>query len=137
MKYKHFKQALLFKVGSVLLQWHRQDPVSEKELKRMDAVSDFQHNRNPFIDYPCLVEYIWGNRKGQMVDLSLLKNTYDDDYLSLDDEAKAGCPCSETSTDLVTASTPAARKVLRNGQIIIIRDGVEYNLMGMLINTNE
>ena len=72
-----------------------------------------------------------------MVDLSLLKNTYDDDYLSLDDEAKAGCPCSEISTDLVTASTPAARKVLRNGQIIIIRDGVEYNLMGMLINTNE
>lgn len=121
----------------VLLQWHRQDPVSEKELKRMDAVSDFQHNRNPFIDYPCLVEFIWGTRKGQTVDLSLLKNTYDDDYLSFDDEAKSGCPCSETSTDLVPAATPAARKVLRNGQIIIIRDGVEYNLMGMLINTNE
>ena len=27
----------------VLLQWHRQDPVSEKELKRQDAVSNFQH----------------------------------------------------------------------------------------------
>ena len=104
----------------------------------MDAVSDFQHNRNPFIDYPCLVEYIWGNRKGQTVDLSLLKNTYDDDYLSLDDEAKAGCPCTETSVDSTPAAEePAARKVLRNGQIIIIRDGVEYNLMGMLVNTNE
>jgi hypothetical protein len=45
---------------AVLLAWHRMDPVSGKELKRMNAVSDFQHNRNPFIEYPCLAEYIYG-----------------------------------------------------------------------------
>ena len=81
----------------VLLQWHRQDPVSKKELKRMDAVSDFQHNRNPFIEYPCLVEYIWGNRKGQTVTLAQLKNTYDTDYLTLPEEQKSGCPCGTAS----------------------------------------
>ncbi|MDE5575392.1 MAG: endonuclease, partial [Bacteroidales bacterium] len=45
----------------LLLKWHRQDPVSDKEIKRNDAVYAKQHNRNPFIDYPELVEKIWGD----------------------------------------------------------------------------
>ena len=49
----------------MLLKWHRQDPVSEKELKRNEAVYAAQHNRNPFIDHPELAEYIWGNNQGQ------------------------------------------------------------------------
>ena len=44
----------------LLLKWHREDPVSEKEEKRCEAVYNIQGNRNPFIDYPELVEYIWG-----------------------------------------------------------------------------
>lgn len=54
---------------SFLLEWHRQDPVSQKEIDRNQAVYTIQHNRNPFIDYPELVEYIWGNRVGQTIDL--------------------------------------------------------------------
>ena len=54
---------------NLLLQWHRQDPVSEKELKRQEAVYQIQHNRNPFIDYPEMIEHIWGNKKEQ--DLAL------------------------------------------------------------------
>ncbi len=45
----------------LLLQWHRQDPVSPKERDRQETVYEIQHNRNPFIDYPDLVEHIWGN----------------------------------------------------------------------------
>lgn len=44
----------------LLLKWHRQDPVSEKETRRNDSVFVLQGNRNPFIDYPELVEKIWG-----------------------------------------------------------------------------
>jgi len=44
----------------LLLKWHRQDPVSEKERVRQETVFQIQGNRNPFIDYPNLVEYIWG-----------------------------------------------------------------------------
>jgi len=44
----------------LLLKWHRQDPVSPKELARIEAIYNIQGNRNPFIDYPDLVEYIWG-----------------------------------------------------------------------------
>lgn len=49
----------------LLLKWHRQDPVSEKETIRNDAVYAHQKNRNPFIDHPELAEYIWGNKQGQ------------------------------------------------------------------------
>lgn len=45
---------------NLLLQWHRNDPVSQKERLRQEAVFQIQHNRNPFIDYPQLVEHIWG-----------------------------------------------------------------------------
>ncbi len=48
---------------NLLLKWHRQDPVSDKERKRNDAVYAYQKNRNPFIDNPDMVEYIWGNKK--------------------------------------------------------------------------
>ena len=43
-----------------LLAWHRLDPVSQKELDRNNAVELQQGNRNPFIDFPNLAEYIWG-----------------------------------------------------------------------------
>lgn len=62
---------------NLMLKWHREDPVSEKELKRNNAVYAHQHNRNPFIDYPELVEYIWGTKVGQTVTLSALVSAYD------------------------------------------------------------
>ena len=47
----------------LLLKWSRMDPVSDKEIARNETVYRLQHNRNPFIDYPQLAEYIWGNKK--------------------------------------------------------------------------
>ena len=45
----------------LLLKWHKQDPVSEKEVNRNNAVYAVQGNRNPFIDYPQLADYVWGD----------------------------------------------------------------------------
>ena len=60
---------------SFLLDWHRNDPVSEKEIDRNQGVYGEQNNRNPFIDYPELVEYIWGTKVGQTVNLASLTPT--------------------------------------------------------------
>ncbi len=48
-----------------LLDWARQDPVSQKEIDRNNAVEVSQGNRNPFIDFPELAEYIWGTRMSE------------------------------------------------------------------------
>ena len=45
----------------LLLKWHKQDPVSEKEVNRNNAVYAIQGNRNPYIDYPQLADYVWGD----------------------------------------------------------------------------
>ncbi|MED3802365.1 endonuclease [Lysinibacillus xylanilyticus] len=44
---------------SVLLQWHKQDPVDEYEKRRNERIYEIQGNRNPFIDHPEWVEKIW------------------------------------------------------------------------------
>ena len=49
----------------MLMEWAKKDPVSEKEINRNNAVYGIQKNRNPFIDYPGLEEYIWGNKQDQ------------------------------------------------------------------------
>jgi len=45
---------------AMLLTWHRNDPVSQKEIDRNNAVYGIQSNRNPYIDYPLYAEMIWG-----------------------------------------------------------------------------
>ncbi len=45
---------------NVLLAWHNLDPVSDKEIKRNNAIYAIQNNRNPFVDSPQFVSKIWG-----------------------------------------------------------------------------
>jgi len=44
----------------MIIEWHTNDPVSQKEMDRNDAVYAIQANRNPFIDHPEFVVQIWG-----------------------------------------------------------------------------
>ena len=45
---------------SMLLSWAEEDPVSQKEIERNNAVYSHQKNRNPFVDFPSLSEVIFG-----------------------------------------------------------------------------
>jgi endonuclease I len=61
LTYPSFKQWAI----NLLLKWNAQDPVSQKEINRNNVIyTQYQHNRNPFIDHPELAEYIWGDKKG-------------------------------------------------------------------------
>ena len=44
---------------TMLLRWSDEDPVSEKEIARNNAVYGYQNNRNPFIDHPEYARMIW------------------------------------------------------------------------------
>lgn len=48
-------------VSSLLLEWNEADPVDDIERDRNEAVYGIQGNRNPFVDYPQLAAYIWGD----------------------------------------------------------------------------
>jgi hypothetical protein len=47
----------------MLIRWAKEDPVSQKEIDRNNAIWQLQGNRNPFVDYPGLEDYIWGEKK--------------------------------------------------------------------------
>ena len=66
---------------ALLMKWHRQDPVSQKEIDRNNGIQQTQGNRNPFIDYPYLAEYIWGEKAGETLDLSKLITAYDSRFV--------------------------------------------------------
>ena len=44
----------------LFLKWTQQDPVSQKEITRNNEIYKIQGNRNPYIDYPLMAEYVWG-----------------------------------------------------------------------------
>jgi endonuclease I len=46
---------------NLMLKWNNQDPVDKKEIDRNNAIYSLQQNRNPYIDYPNLAEFVWGN----------------------------------------------------------------------------
>ena len=46
-----------------LLKWNELDPVDPYEVRRNNVIYGFQNNRNPFIDHPELVKYIFGDKK--------------------------------------------------------------------------
>lgn len=48
-----------FGILSVLIDWHRLDPVSEFEINRNNVIYSYQGNRNPFIDNPEYVNIIF------------------------------------------------------------------------------
>ncbi|MBO5674410.1 MAG: endonuclease [Paludibacteraceae bacterium] len=66
---------------ALLMKWHRQDPVSQKEIDRNNGIQQTQGNRNPFIDYPYLAEYIWGEKAGQTLELDDLITAYDSRFV--------------------------------------------------------
>ena len=47
----------------MLLRWAKEDPVSQKEIDRNNAVYKWQKNRNPYIDFPGLEQYVWGDKQ--------------------------------------------------------------------------
>ena len=110
----------------MLMKWAKNDPVSEKEINRNNAVYDYQTNRNPFIDYPGLEEYIWG---------SMTETAFSYDNYVKPDQTTDPEPVEVGSYVLVTdASTLAAGD---NILIAYINGDDKYVLSTTQQNTNR
>ncbi|HBI00600.1 MAG TPA: endonuclease [Flavobacterium sp.] len=63
-----------------LLTWNETDPSDDFEMNRNNYIYTWQMNRNPFIDYPELANYIFGSNFGDQwfAPLSLEDNNFSD-----------------------------------------------------------
>jgi len=111
---------------ALLLKWHREDPVSQKEIDRNNGIQQTQGNRNPFIDYPYLAEYIWGEKAGETVDLSKLMPSTDPEFVPGESNGWRG---EEQAVEEVE-EIHAAQKRLINGQLVIIIGEQWFTVMG-------
>lgn len=50
---------------ATLLTWNTTDPSDDFEMNRNNYIYTWQMNRNPFVDYPSLADYIFGANFGQ------------------------------------------------------------------------
>lgn len=96
----------------MFMKWHRQDPVSQKEITRNNAVYAHQKNRNPFIDHPELAEYLWGNLTGTPWSLTTINTPGEllvKFYFNINDR----------EITMITQSEPVKYRILNiSGQII-------------------
>ena len=114
-------EPILGKLSS-LIQWHNEDPVDDFEINRNEIIYGFQENRNPFIDHPNLVSFIWGENIGENWN----------ENLRLDDI---------TNENLIIFPNPSAG--ILNFSKILVNDRVEiFSMKGVkvydktLINSN-
>lgn len=103
---------------NMLLQWHQQDPVSQREIDRNNAVYALQKNRNPFIDNPTWVNAIWGQTPDNIAP-----------------QAPVNLTVNQTSAYFVTLSwSPSSSsdvigyKIYQNGTLIASTRGTSINI---------
>jgi len=53
-------------VYELMLSWAADDPVDDIERDRNEAIYTIQGNRNPYVDYPELADYVWGSRNDEV-----------------------------------------------------------------------
>lgn len=64
---------------TLYLQWLKADSVSDLEIARNNAVYAIQQNRNLYIDFPYLAEYVWGDSADVAFDPATSITTATDD----------------------------------------------------------
>lgn len=118
---------------ALLMKWHREDPVSQKERDRNDGIEKKQGNRNPFIDYPYLAEFFWGEMKDKTLDFNKLVCSYDP---SFKDHPNGWNESGTTDIESIYAQPidepcfNCGNKVMIDGQIYIRQGQKFYNIFG-------
>lgn len=118
---------------ALLMKWHREDPVSQKERDRNDGIEKTQGNRNPFIDYPYLAEFFWGEMKDKTLDFNKLVCSYDP---SFKDHPNGWNESGTTDIESIYAQPidepcfNCGNKVMIDGQIYIRQGQKLYNIFG-------
>lgn len=122
----------------VLLDWMKNDPVSEWEMQRNDYTQKIQGNRNVFIDYPELAWLLFDETPPSNMDTpsGMAKHTGSDihanptpsftDGVELDFKGKLGNSNGEAE---ITAYDLTTQKEVRNGDMVERGDIITYTVI--------
>ena len=50
---------------ATLLTWNATDKADDFEMNHNNVIYNWQRNRNPFVDYPLLADFVFGSRVGE------------------------------------------------------------------------
>ena len=106
---------------TMLLRWAWQDPVSEKEIQRNEGIYGIQKNRNPFVDYPRLEQYIWG----AYVDEAFSYNNYiEPETTGISTLHKASAPDTQPLYNLQgqRVDHPKKGEYIKQGKKVLVRE---------------
>ncbi len=102
----------------LLLQWHKQDPPTKREIERTNYVQSVQKNRNPLIDHPEYINYIdFGN-------LTKLNPTYAAEPTNFPTNVNAGLD----GTSIIISWNNSTGTQLPSGYFIIAYNKDDYFL---------
>jgi len=96
----------------MLMRWAKDDPVSQKEIDRNNAVYSIQKNRNPFIDYPGLEDYIWGDKQNKAF-------SYDNYVTSIQNVLASGVKDGKRSDTRIYGTNGQLRRNYQRGVNIV------------------
>ena len=113
---------------NMIINWHNNDPVDQKEIDRNESIYGIQGNRNPFIDHPEYVNLIWNNCSGGDTQAPTIPTNL------------SASNTTETSTDLSwTASTDnvgvAGYNIYQGGVNIFSVAGTSTTVNGLTAST--
>ncbi len=119
-------------VYNLMLEWAEADPLDEIEQERCDAICEIQGNRNPFVDYPELCYYIWGDKADEQF------------YCTEEHGAEIFVPaaCEEIDFGLHPLSRPFSAKVQVRGRGLdegaqLIADDEHFALSQFVLSSDE
>jgi endonuclease I len=114
---------------TMLLRWHLQDPVSQKEMNRNNAVFALQQNRNPFIDRPEFAVRIWDSTAMQSeIRQQPLVSTWPNPAVGFTFVHCTGCTDGNVSVSLLDNSGRLMlhkQLVLESGSGQLVLDGLQ------------
>jgi len=132
---------------ALLMKWHRMDPVSRKEIDRNNGMQSEQGNRNPFVDYPILAEYLWGTKTNETFSFDVATGSFEDDFIpgvsdgSNTNAARLTSPsgtidCGATNTtDAVYKQITIQGENLENGNLTLAISGTNASFFKLATTT--
>ena len=94
-------------VYKLMLEWAKNDPVDQIERDRTDQIELIQGNRNPYVDFPELADYVWGDKSGQDFDIKQIKDKKNPDvHIDPDPDPSETVKFSVTPLSMVFTALP-------------------------------